>query len=48
MGVKNEDISLVNSATQSYKIAGNGIEVNTIRSIVRQLYKAEKQIDSLF
>ncbi|RLA80360.1 MAG: DNA (cytosine-5-)-methyltransferase, partial [Epsilonproteobacteria bacterium] len=48
MGVKNEDISLVNSATQSYKIAGNGIEIETIRSIVKQLYKAEKQIDSLF
>ena len=38
MGVKDEDIGLVNSATQSYKIAGNGIEVNTIRSILRQLY----------
>ena len=43
MGVKDEDIKLVNSDTQSYKIAGNGIEVNTIRSIVRALYKNEKQ-----
>lgn len=42
MGVRDEDINLVNSDTQSYKIAGNGIEVNTMRSILRSLYKNKK------
>ncbi len=40
-GVKDKDIKLVNSDTQSYKIVGNGIEVNTIRSILRSLYKSK-------
>lgn len=48
MGVKDEDIYLVNSDTQSYKIAGNGIEVETIRSIIRQLYKPAKAKNTLF
>ena len=46
-GVKDEDINLINSATQSYKIAGNAIEVNTIRSIIRSLYKPKPK-DTLF
>jgi len=48
MAVDDCDISLVNSDTQSYKIAGNGIEVNTVRSILRQLYKPVKSVYSLF
>lgn len=48
MGMNDEDIVLVNSDTQSYKIAGNGIEINTMRSIIRQLYKPTKPKDSLF
>ena len=48
MGVRDEDIVLVNSGTQSYKIAGNGIEVKTISSIVRQIYKPVKSKLSLF
>ena len=48
MGMKDCDIVLVNSDTQSYKIAGNGIEINTMRSIIRQLYKPTKPNGSLF
>ena len=48
MGMKDEDIALVNSDTQSYKIAGNGIEINTMRSIIKQLYMPVKLKDSLF
>ena len=48
MGMRNEDIILVNSDSQSYKIAGNGIEINTMRSILRQLYKPVKKVGSLF
>lgn len=47
-GIKDEDINLINSDTQSYKIAGNAIEVNTMRSIIRQLYKSTKRADTLF
>jgi len=48
MGMNDSDIALVNSDTQSYKIAGNGIEINTMRSIIRQLYKPVKSKNSLF
>ena len=48
MGMNDEDIKLVNSDTQSYKIAGNGIEINTMRSIIRQLYRPVKSSLSLF
>jgi DNA (cytosine-5)-methyltransferase 1 len=47
-GVRDEDINLVNSDTQSYKIAGNAIEVNSISSIIRQIYKPVKRLDTLF
>jgi len=46
-GVRYEDIKFVNSNTQSYKIAGNAIEVGTIRSILRSLYKPKPK-DTLF
>lgn len=39
MGINKEDISIVVSDTQAYKIFGNGIEVNTMRTLLRQLYK---------
>ena len=39
MGVKGEDISICVSDTQARKIAGNGIDVNTLRSVVRSIYK---------
>jgi DNA (cytosine-5)-methyltransferase 1 len=48
MGMRDEDIILVNSDSQSYKIAGNGIEINTMRSILKQLYKPVKKVGSLF
>jgi len=48
MGMKDEDIALVNSDTQSYKIAGNGIEINTMRSIICQLYRPAKPKGVLF
>jgi len=48
MGVKDKDISLVNSDTQSYRIAGNGIEIETMRSVIRQIYKPKKAKDTLF
>jgi len=48
MGMNDSDIALVNSDTQSYKIAGNGIEINTMRSIIRQLYRPVKLKGSLF
>jgi len=48
MGMNDEDIVLVNSDTQSYKIAGNGIEINTMRSIIRQLYRPTKPKGNLF
>ena len=48
MGMKDEDIILVNSDTQSYKIAGNGIEINTMCSLIRQLYRPVKSSMSLF
>ena len=48
MGLCDSDIVLVNSDTQSYKIAGNGIEINTMRSIIRQLYRPVKSSLSLF
>jgi site-specific DNA-cytosine methylase len=48
MGMRDEDINLINSNSQSYKIAGNGIEINTMRSILRSLYKPVKRVNSLF
>ena len=48
MGMRDEDIVLVNSDTQSYKIAGNGIEINTMRSLIVQLYRPVKSSFSLF
>lgn len=47
-GLKDEDIKLINSNSQSYRIAGNGIEVNTLRSIIRSLYKPTNPKGSLF
>lgn len=47
-GLRCEDIQLVNSDTQSYKIAGNAISVNVMQMISRQIYKAEKPKDTLF
>ena len=38
-GVKDEDIDLVVSNTQAYKIAGNAISVNVMQSILRSIYK---------
>ncbi len=41
-GVKDEDITLVNSDTQSYKIAGNAISVNIMQVILESLYKRQQ------
>ena len=43
-GVKDKDIVLANSDTQSYKIAGNAISVNVMQEIVRELYKKDRSI----
>ena len=48
MGMRDEDINIVLSDSQAYKIFGNGIEINTIRSIVRGLYKPKAKLDTLF
>ncbi len=38
-GVKPGDIKLVNSDTQSYKIAGNAMSVNVLQALLRSIYK---------
>ncbi len=38
-GVKPGDIKLVNSDTQSYKIAGNAMSVNVLQEILKSIYK---------
>lgn len=40
-GVKDEDINLVVSDTQAYKIAGNAISVNVMQYLLKSLYKQE-------
>jgi DNA (cytosine-5)-methyltransferase 1 len=47
-GVKDEDIILSVSDSQAYKIAGNAISVNVMQMILRQIYKPQIKIDSLF
>jgi DNA (cytosine-5)-methyltransferase 1 len=47
-GVKSEDIILSVSDSQAYKIAGNAISVNVMQMILRQIYKPQIKIDSLF
>ena len=47
-GMRKEDIVIVVSDTQAYKIFGNAIEINCMRSIVRQLYRPVKSVLSLF
>lgn len=41
-GVKDRDIKLVNSDTQSYKIAGNAISVNVMQQLFKSLYKKDE------
>ena len=48
MGMRDEDIVLVNSDTQSYKIAGNGIEINSMCMLIRQIFKPVKLVGVLF
>lgn len=48
MGLNKEDIKIVVSDTQAYKIFGNGIEINSISSIVRAIYKPTIKQGSLF
>ena len=40
-GVKDEDIDLVVSDTQAYKIAGNAISVNVMQELIKALYKTK-------
>jgi DNA (cytosine-5)-methyltransferase 1 len=47
-GVKDEDIDLVVSDSQAYKIAGNAISVNVMQSLLRSLYKPVHKKDTLF
>jgi len=48
-GVKAEDIKLINSDTQSYKISGNAISVNVMQELLKALYKqSSTQKNSLF
>lgn len=41
-GVKEEDIKLIVSDTQSYKISGNAINVTVMRHILQSLYQRQK------
>lgn len=45
-GVKDEDIDLVVSNTQSYKIAGNAISVNVMQLLIRNIFKKPKKIST--
>ncbi len=48
-GVRDKDINLVNSDTQSYKISGNAISVNVMQELLKALYKQNtSKKDSLF
>lgn len=47
-GVKDEDINLVVSDTQAYKIAGNAISVNVMQYLLKSLYKKENKKETLF
>ena len=48
-GVRDEDINLIVSDTQAYKIAGNAISVNVMQELLKSLYKKKGQnINSLF
>jgi len=48
-GLKKEDIELINSDTQSYKISGNAISVNVMQELLKSLYKQNnQQKNSLF
>ncbi len=48
-GVRDEDINLINSDTQSYKISGNAISVNVMQELLKALYKQNtSQKNSLF
>lgn len=47
-GLKDEDINLVVSDTQAYKIAGNAISVNVMQELLKSLYKKERSSISLF
>ncbi len=46
-GVKPDDIKLVNSDTQSYKISGNAISVNVMQELLKALYKQINIKDNL-
>lgn len=47
-GVKDEDIKLVVSDTQAYKISGNAISVNVMQYLLKTLFVKDLQKDSLF
>lgn len=48
-GVKDEDINLVVSDTQAYKISGNAINVSVMRHLLKALFKQEQKVKtSLF
>lgn len=46
-GVKDEHINLVNSNTQSYKIAGNAISVNVMEELIKSIYKKDLEVKTL-
>lgn len=48
-GLKDEDINLVVSDTQAYKISGNAINVSVMRHLLKALFKQEQKVKtSLF
>ena len=46
-GVKDQDINLIVSDSQAYKIAGNAISVNVMQYLLKSLYKQDKQKSNL-
>lgn len=47
-GVKDEDINLIVSDSQAYKIAGNAISVNVMQYLLKSLYKQDNKKENLF
>ncbi|WP_026803607.1 DNA (cytosine-5-)-methyltransferase [Aliarcobacter lanthieri] len=47
-GLKDEDIKIIVSDTQAYKISGNAMSVNVMQYLVKSLFVENMQKDSLF
>ena len=47
-GVKNEDIKIIVSDTQAYKIAGNAISVNVMQYLLKSIFEKSEIKTSIF